>query len=494
MQSKQTAFLSNSCNMTLPDVITNAKPGEQIQLQTKICFDPQLLDQQHKSSLQDPWVNAIATKGEGCWTLEFEFGELLEIIVDDDDEAKSVVSQNLWDAGWYRYPCYVDITQGCNLQDKNASQITNNLTDPYSLGGMDQQIEVANAGGSFFPSYQLFTEVLYEKYSMRPNDIVCVAEDANEYHVFLFVATPITDREVDESVDKHLAIFFNTNTQRVEIVSLSAVTKVQETVGVEFNEEFVKNATAQFLAHSTFIEFGCQVTEKTQVIANEEGKPDREVSGTVEDRRDFGNIKERLRPQETRIRSIKVSDKNNNKPAKNQVMKESKSGSARGKRGVPSKAESRPKNLKPNTSGKVAESTSKVRRSTTDSMCGTNDDTAVQQEMLQLLRSISKAMSSKPEEQPAADTNSARRPLQDISNSMAFSGSLFPNAFLANPAMMPSSSTPAMWPQAPWLSAQPNPLALMPQGTQYLAMQPQDSEAVKAMKLMCYMNFMNSMK
>jgi hypothetical protein len=166
--------------MAVPAEVSQCQKGKYIQIFTKLCFDPVKINNQHKATLTDEWVSATATRGDQQWTLGFEFEQgPIECIIDDNDEVKSIMSDNLWAAGW------------------------------FSLHAATVKHKSTFAGVGDFHSQKLDNGMVFNFYSgvklsdgrMFSKSMVRIPGSSSEVLVFIFAAIPTVDGKENGSED-----------------------------------------------------------------------------------------------------------------------------------------------------------------------------------------------------------------------------------------------------------------------------------------------------
>lgn len=413
----------------------------------------------------DAWVTAKAFRGHQSWKLVFEFGEgPAEFVVQDDDEKKSPMNANLWEAGWFAIG--VELESGIIY-----------VGEPFVLA-MDNGMRFRLFKGVQFSDGRAFTT----------NAIVQVA--ASDYPkkdnrlVFAFAAIQI-ETDVEE---KTMAVIFNAANKRTEFLSIDVIENASQEEVLSADEESVYFKQLEvFMDTPQFFMFSDCSTELMDTSA-----PDLIDLAT-------NSIGPEAEPNPTPLGVQRPKRQKKDSPALKynaslDFQSPSRSASSRVKKGNNNSGQQLSSRKQPPNTKQGAMTSRAPRKSSNSKKCaspvkcvqkehGPPGQTDLNSEMLQLLRSINekldKTTCNQQEDHPSLDAAFAS-PLQAM-------GAIVPAQF---------KTGASGWPSAPWVenaqffSHSTNPNQFFPQSTN----PNKSSDMMTMMKYMCFEKFMNFLK
>jgi hypothetical protein len=201
--------------------------------------------------LENDWVSARVCRSANHWLFIFQIhNETFEEVVDDSDETKSLMQDNLWDAGWFSMlstnileTCLENQTEAGNAAPSNNKDCVKSASviNPNNFGGDSFQLQLAIPSPDNISSFQLFDKVFRgDHLYLQTKSTIRVHQEEGNDHVFFFAALPIIEDEVCESPGRIMAIIYNSHSSRAEFVPFGAIEAVENS-GRQWDDSKVMN-------------------------------------------------------------------------------------------------------------------------------------------------------------------------------------------------------------------------------------------------------------
>jgi hypothetical protein len=123
--------------MPVPNEIRAAEEGTTLNVRTKL---PLCSEEIRTASLDNAWVTLSATRGQKLWHFRLKTGDVVvEESVADEDETKSLMEENLWNAGWFQLEENANsVSLESNVSGMSECAGVQNITSPGKMIHDDQ--------------------------------------------------------------------------------------------------------------------------------------------------------------------------------------------------------------------------------------------------------------------------------------------------------------------------------------------------------------------
>ena len=215
-----------------------------------------------KSSLDEGWQFATAQRSDGAWELCVD-GEQPEVI-QDDNEADSLLSTDNWEIGWYSFvqsaqiqsntePAQAVTSSSANGEVSENSGIVLQWED-FTFWGEQTQLVCDNSN-----AYCLYPNVsLKGKIILQPKHLV--NGENSLLLIFYFVAVPICGDLREENAQHFKSIVYNIKDEKVQFVPFLAIgpeTQLDSSdQRISIDWEKAQNTMRSFFTNPSYTELG----------------------------------------------------------------------------------------------------------------------------------------------------------------------------------------------------------------------------------------------
>jgi hypothetical protein len=333
--------------MPVPNAVRHCEEGNIVSIRTKLLFDPNRVRNHEKASLDDEWQTVAATRAVESWKLVFKnLDDQYEEVVSDENEEKSLMLDNLWDCGWYQM-CE-DIVLAENLK---KDDVPSKLQYDFRGETFLFELKIPNLDG--IDKFQLYSEVFLGGHLyLETEGMVQVHREPTNIHVYFFTACPVIDGAVSEVQGRLMAVIYNLLNKRGEFIPLDAIEPVPaDKKVVTIDHQLMTERMQTFMHDQKFVTYCCEVIDVEKcfgtVPADETNKENQPLNTCFETRtrkwpqrflespsdspKAPYNLKVALTPSQktknkgsTRSRSVGVLPRNNHSAAKPASIQRSK--------------------------------------------------------------------------------------------------------------------------------------------------------------------------